>query len=349
MTESDYFNYSFVIKNNKPKFKLSLKKEFLKKDKPFFTSANGKKMPISSSSEKYFKYYFLDNNLAKSLYDFRKKFFDINHCIFFWRENIGLSQKDLDICNEFILASKNKERKNYLSAVEKDSYKDNLSMSRAKSAEKISITLKEKFKDPEYKRMMIEKLHSKESTEKRIKSFLKTMANDDVKGRFLAAINDPIRISRSSEKKRENWKKLSPEKKESQLKNLRYKKNYNLNNFKMNLNEFIVGSILTELSEDWSYESEVKFGEKSYYPDFKIESKKIIIECYGTFWHADPRLFEESSIVMGSVLANDIWKRDDIRINNLRSLGYQVFIIWEQEIHKSRDDLRGIIKDAIGA
>ena len=59
MTESDYFNYSFVIKNNKPKFKLSLKKEFLKKDKPFFTSANGKKMPISSSSEKYFKYYFL--------------------------------------------------------------------------------------------------------------------------------------------------------------------------------------------------------------------------------------------------------------------------------------------------
>ena len=113
MTESDYFNYSFVIKNNKPKFKLSLKKEFLKKDKPFFTSANGKKMPISSSSEKYFKYYFLDNNLAKSLYDFRKKFFDINHCIFFWRENIGLSQKDLDICNEFILASKNKERKRW--------------------------------------------------------------------------------------------------------------------------------------------------------------------------------------------------------------------------------------------
>lgn len=349
MTESNYFNYSFIIKNNKPKFKLSLKKEFLKKDKPFFTSANGKKMPVSSSSEKYFEYYFLDKNLSKALYDFRKKFFDINYCVLFWKENIGLSQKDIDICNEFILASKNKERKNYLSAIEKDSYKDNLSMSRAKSAEKISITLKEKFKDPEYKKMMIEKLHSKESTEKRIKSFLKTMVNDDVKERFLAAVNDPIRIRKSSEKRKENWKKLSPEKKESQLKNLRYKKNYNLNNFKMNLNEFIVGSILTELSEDWSYESEVKFREKSYYPDFKIESKKIIIECYGTFWHADPRLFEESSIVMGSVVANDIWKRDEARVNNLKSLGYRVFVIWEQEIHKSRDDLRGIIKNAIGA
>jgi hypothetical protein len=348
MNESDYFDFAFSIKSSKPKFKLSLKKKFTKNNIPFFTSSNGKKIPISSSSDKYFKYYFSDENLAINLYNFRKKFFNISYCISFWRENLKMGDEDYSFCENYILISKQKERENYLIATAKDSYAENLKKSREKSSAKISLTMKEKFRDPQYKEKIISLIHSDESKEKRIISFKNTINNPENKTKFLKSVNSPERVAKISESGRKRWKNLSSEEKELQLKNLRYKKNYKLNGFNMNLNEFIVGSILTELCDSWSYENEIRFFEKSYYPDFKIESKKVIIECYGTFWHADPRIFSGDSVVMSNVLASDIWEKDKKRVNNLISLGYKVFIIWEREIHESRDNLRSIIKEAIG-
>jgi very-short-patch-repair endonuclease len=49
------------------------------------------------------------------------------------------------------------------------------------------------------------------------------------------------------------------------------------------------------------------------------------------------------------VTAKIIWEKDSERVNNLRSLGYNIFVIWESDIHKNREVLRGIIKNAIGA
>jgi hypothetical protein len=349
MLESEYFDFSFSILKDKPCFKISLKKEFLKKEKPFFISENGKRIPISSSSEKYFHYYFKDEEIAKKLYSFRKKYFNIEYCVSFWVGNCNPKKEDLDFCNEYLKKIKQKERENYNLAVEKESYKQNLARSRAGATEKIKAAAKKRFENAEYKEKVVSVLHSNESKEKRIKSFLETMNKKEVKDNFIAAVNNPARLMKISLKSKERWRNLPPEERESRIKSLRYKKKFSLNGYKMNLNEFIVGSILTELSEDWVYEHETRFDYNAYYPDFKIELKKIIIECYGTFWHADPRLFSPDHVVMSNVLAKDIWEKDQKRINNLKSLGYNIIVIWEQDIHQSRDELRSIIKKAIGA
>jgi G:T-mismatch repair DNA endonuclease (very short patch repair protein) len=49
------------------------------------------------------------------------------------------------------------------------------------------------------------------------------------------------------------------------------------------------------------------------------------------------------------VTAKIIWEKDSERVSNLQSLGYNVFVIWESDIHKDREVLRSIIKNAIGA
>jgi very-short-patch-repair endonuclease len=349
MNPSDYFIFSFSKKDNRPIFKILLNKSIFNKHAPFFTSSSGKKIPISSSSVKYFFYFTDDSDLAEQLYSFRKNFFNIKYCISYWKNKGLLSEEDVKICEDFLISSKEKERKNYIEVTSSDSYKNNLKNSRPAAREKIRALAKKRFENPEYKKRAIGAMHSNESKIKRIISFKKTMSSSDIKDKFLVSVNKKERIDSISKKHKELWKNLSQDKKELQLNNLRYKKKYTLNNKKMNLNEFIVGSILSEFQEDWKYEDLVKFKDKSYYPDFKIEEKKIIIECYGSFWHADPKLYLPDDMPLYGVTAKIIWEKDSERVNNLRSLGYNIFVIWESDIHKNREVLRGIIKNAIGA
>jgi G:T-mismatch repair DNA endonuclease (very short patch repair protein) len=349
MNPGDYFIFSFSKKGNKPIFKILLNKSIFNKDTPFFVSSSGKKIPISSSSLKYFLYFADEHDLAEQLYSFRKKFFNINYCTSYWKDRGLLSQEDIKTCEDFLISSKEKERKNYIEATSSDSYKNNLKNSRPAATEKIRALAKKRFENPEYKKRAISAMHSDESKKKRVISFKKTMSDPDMKDKFLVSVNKKERTDSISKKHKELWKNLSQDKKELQLDNLRYKKRYTLNNKKMNLNEFIVGSILSEFQEDWRYEDLVKFQDKSYYPDFKIEEKKLIIECYGSFWHADPKLYLPEDMPLAGVTAKIIWEKDSERVSNLQSLGYNVFVIWESDIHKDREVLRSIIKNAIGA
>ena len=76
-----------------------------------------------------------------------------------------------------------------------------------------------------------------------------------------------------------------------------------------------------------------------YYPDFLIYSKKKIIEFFGDYWHCNPNIYE--STFYNKVLqksANDVWKHDNERIHNIISEGYDVLIIWENEIIENFND-----------
>lgn len=347
MTESDYFEFSFSILQNKPKFSVRLKLEFLNKDRPFFISKSGRKIPLTSSSEQYFKHYISDENLAIKLHTFRKKFFNIQYCISYWKNNFILKGDDCEFCDKYIESMKKREVENFAAAIAKDSYKINLRNAKLNSSERSSIAAKKRFENPEFKNKMMSLLHSDEAKKKRIESFRNTMGKKDVKAKFLAAVNNKDRIEKISKSSRERWKNLSYDDKSVALQNLRPKRKFRLNNFNMNLNEFIVAGIISELCEDWSYERQIRYQDISYYPDFVIESKKLIIECYGMFWHADPRYFDQNDIVMSFVTAKDIWDKNQKRIDNLKLLGYNVIIIWEDEISGSRDDLRESIRKAI--
>ena len=67
--------------------------------------------------------------------------------------------------------------------------------------------------------------------------------------------------------------------------------------------------------------------------DIYIPSQKKIIEVYGTYWHCDPRKYESSYYNKAvHMTAQQIWERDSKRIAFLKSLGYEVTVIWENDV-----------------
>lgn len=72
-------------------------------------------------------------------------------------------------------------------------------------------------------------------------------------------------------------------------------------------------------------------------PDIIIENKKIIIEIYGDTFHANPKIYKLNDIIItwdGELCAKDIWKKDKIRVNHLKSFGYRVYCFWASDIQK---------------
>jgi hypothetical protein len=67
--------------------------------------------------------------------------------------------------------------------------------------------------------------------------------------------------------------------------------------------------------------------------DIYIPSQKKIIELYGTYWHCDPRKYEPSYYNKAvHMTAQQIWERDEKRSMFLKSLGYDVEVIWENDV-----------------
>lgn len=66
------------------------------------------------------------------------------------------------------------------------------------------------------------------------------------------------------------------------------------------------------------------------YPDIIINDK-FIIEFYGNYWHADPKIYKKNDIVHHRETASSIWKRDKKRLDLLRKNGYNVYVVWQDE------------------
>lgn len=62
---------------------------------------------------------------------------------------------------------------------------------------------------------------------------------------------------------------------------------------------------------------------------FKNDSNKVI-EYYGDYWHANPNKFQATDKIK-KYLAEDIWKKDTIRLKSLFEAGYDVLVIWEYD------------------
>lgn len=75
---------------------------------------------------------------------------------------------------------------------------------------------------------------------------------------------------------------------------------------------------------------------EEYIPDIKksvdifIPSKKLIIECFGDYWHCNPNKYNQNYYNKSVHLtAREIWEKDQKRINLFKENGYDVEIIWE--------------------
>ena len=73
---------------------------------------------------------------------------------------------------------------------------------------------------------------------------------------------------------------------------------------------------------------------KPYYYDFSY--KKKIIEYNGDFWHANPKIYESNYNFNNEICASDVWERDKKKIDFAKKLGYDVFIVWDNEYKKDK-------------
>jgi G:T-mismatch repair DNA endonuclease (very short patch repair protein) len=341
----DYFIFSYQIKNNIPKFSIKLNLSlFETKEKPFFLK-NGKKIPITSSSLQYFNHYCDDKEMAINLYEFRKKFF--NQFLIYKELTSLISENDNKIIKCYFNDIKIKEKANHELVIRSEHYLSNLKNAATKNKKLRSKKMIERYKDPEFRKELISNLHSDEAKKKRIKKFKETMAKSDVKKNFLSRVRDRSRTEIISKSGKRRWAALSDDEKMQVLQNLRYKKNFLINEAKMNLNEYIVANILSDINLKWEYEKKLKSADQYFFPDFVIEDLKIAIECYGTYWHADPSIFNHDDIFFKKMPAMEIWKKDEDRIKKIKDLGYTVLIFWENTIHSNPEYIKQTILRSI--
>ncbi|HNC57646.1 MAG TPA: hypothetical protein PLP33_19570 [Leptospiraceae bacterium] len=81
----------------------------------------------------------------------------------------------------------------------------------------------------------------------------------------------------------------------------------------------------------------LKEDSKTYFSyDLWIENTNLLIEVNGDYWHANPCLYQENDYILyGSnknKIAKEIWEKDLTKIDFAKSKGYEVYVIWEQDI-----------------
>jgi len=76
----------------------------------------------------------------------------------------------------------------------------------------------------------------------------------------------------------------------------------------------------------------------SKYVVYDIKHKDCIIEFNGDYWHANPNIYHETDRIRG-VLASDIWRRDSLKINEVKNLGYRTLTVWESDFIKNKEEI----------
>ena len=108
----------------------------------------------------------------------------------------------------------------------------------------------------------------------------------------------------------------------------------------MNSIEYQIGLILNELKLNWKYESVFNFKKNCYLPDFSIESSKLIIECYGDFWHANPKYFKSNDTTHKTRTATQVWEYDERKKKTFEDGGYKYLYFWEEDISDNTEKIK---------
>lgn len=168
----------------------------------------------------------------------------------------------------------------------------------------------------------------------------KTYSDAQFKQWFIERANAPERLAKISENSKALWQ--TPEYVKKVLGQAR-NRNVTVSGYKMNMPESVVASILNDLEIEWEYETPIKVDKKTYIPDFILTDTKIIIEVFGDFWHANPKNYDADDLVFSTKCAKDIWEKDYIKKQALENAGYQVYIIWQDDINSQYERVEELL------
>lgn len=76
--------------------------------------------------------------------------------------------------------------------------------------------------------------------------------------------------------------------------------------------------------------------------DIYIPKLNLCVEVYGDWCHANPRKFEKEDLIelwecktyKRTLYAIEVWIKDEIRLNQIKHEGYNVSVIWEQDVNE---------------
>jgi len=173
----------------------------------------------------------------------------------------------------------------------------------------------------------------------RYHKMIRTYSNETFKEQFLKKMNKPDRIEKIKKSSIKMWEnaRLNDSYKYKKMLLSKSNKNYEINGFFMNSIEFLVANFLNELKVNWEYEKKIDIGNNTYFPDFYLPDYNCVIECYGDFWHANPMMMESTDKTHKYITAADVWRRDEIKNNNLLNVVNNVLILWESDIKNNKE------------
>lgn len=94
-----------------------------------------------------------------------------------------------------------------------------------------------------------------------------------------------------------------------------------------------------------AYRQNVQLGR--YNVDF-IVAERVIVECYGDYWHCNPRYFASDMYHRSlHMTAQQRWDKDARRQALLEGRGYQFLVFWETDIYADIGAIRKDILDAL--
>lgn len=96
-------------------------------------------------------------------------------------------------------------------------------------------------------------------------------------------------------------------------------------------------SRLTPVDLDKGRTCKLIFDNKLYYCDYLDSHRNKVIEINGYFWHMKPGKYVETDInTVNKKSAKEIWEYDKIKLDNIRKKGFDVLVLWEDDINEDR-------------
>jgi len=183
-----------------------------------------------------------------------------------------------------------------------------------------SISTKKLWQDPEYRNKVIK------GTSKPRREKFKQEQSERITQWY---IDNPEQREIRREKMKESWKngKITPNKRVISNKSKKEKKLF-----------LKIKRLFINADDKCTIHSETNW----FLPDIYIEDINLIIEFKGNYWHANPKYYNEDDIVHHNIIAKDIWEKDNLREKELEKLGYEVFVVWEDDYD---NDINYIIKN----
>ena len=109
--------------------------------------------------------------------------------------------------------------------------------------------------------------------------------------------------------------------------------------YKTNI-EIIIENILLKYNIDYKY-NEMLGNLFKFRPDFVIENSKLIIECQGDYYHANPEFYSDDDL---NELQKISREKDKIKKEYYDSLGYTSLFLWENDILNDIENIENYIK-----